>query len=140
LGRILLERRRGAEAEAHLRDSLAIWEARRPDDWNRFDTQSLLGSSLLGQKKFAEAEPLLLSGYQGMRARDAKLPASKKFYVTESGERIVRLYEGWGRTDEALAWRAKLTPLPAPAKHDPGACGPTRDRFEITEVGSNVSA
>jgi eukaryotic-like serine/threonine-protein kinase len=123
LGRILLEQGKWAEGEAHLRDGLAIWEARRPDDWNRFDTQSLLGSSLLGQKNFAEAEPLLLSGYQGMRARNAKLPASKKIYVTEAGERIVRLYEAWGRTDEALAWRAKLTPPPAPAKHDPAGCG-----------------
>ena len=116
LGRILLEQRKWAEAEAHLRDGLAIWEARRPDDWNRFNTQSLLGSSLLGQKKFAEAEPLLRAGYEGIRAREAKLPASKKIYLTEAGERIVRLYEAWGKTDEALAWRAKLTPPSTPVK------------------------
>ena len=127
LGRILLEQRKWAEAEPLLREGLAIWDARRPDDWNRFNTQSLLGSSLLGQKKYAEAEPLLLAGYEGMRAREAKLPASKKIYLTEAGERIVRLYEAWGKTEEAAAWRAKLIPPRGQAKPVPSNPGPTRD-------------
>ena len=59
------------------------------------------GDSLLGQKKYAEAEPLLLSGYEGMKAREARLPASRKFHLAEACERIVRLYEAWGKTDEA---------------------------------------
>ena len=32
-------------------------------------------SSLLGQRKYAEAEPLLISGYEGLKAREARLPA-----------------------------------------------------------------
>ena len=119
LGRNLLEQRKWAEAEPLLRESLAIWDARRPDDWNRFDSQSLLGDSLLGQTKYAEAEPLLLAGYEGMRAREAKLPASKKIYLAEAGERNVRLYEAWGKTEEASAWRAKLISPPTQAKPCP---------------------
>ena len=130
LGRTYLKQRKPAEAEPRLREGLAIWDAKRPDDWNRFDTQSLLGSSLLGQIKFAEAEPLLLSGYEGIRARYATLPASKKSYLTEAGERIVQLYEAWGKTAEAVAWRAKLTTPPTQAKRDPGGRGPTRDRLK----------
>ena len=38
----------------------------QPDDWQRFRAESLLGASLAGEKKYAEAEPLLLEGYQGM--------------------------------------------------------------------------
>ena len=75
-----------------MRRCKAIWDARRPDDWNRFCTQSLLGNSLLGQTQYALAEPLLLSGYEGMSAREATLPASKKIDVTEAGDRIVPLY------------------------------------------------
>ena len=52
--------------------------AKRPDDWSRFDTQSLLGDSLLGQKKYAEAEPLLLSGYEGLKAREARIPGAEQ--------------------------------------------------------------
>jgi hypothetical protein len=32
----------------------------RRHDWQTFRAESLLGGSLAGQKKFAEAEPLLL--------------------------------------------------------------------------------
>jgi len=28
----------------------------------------------LGQKKHAEAEPLIVSGYEGLKAREAKIP------------------------------------------------------------------
>ena len=36
-----------------------------PDDWPTFNARSMLGGSLLGQKKDAEAEPLLLSRMKG---------------------------------------------------------------------------
>jgi hypothetical protein len=50
-----------------LRACLAIREKKLPDDWRRFNAQSLLGGSLLGQQKYAEAEPLLVQGYEGMK-------------------------------------------------------------------------
>jgi hypothetical protein len=34
-----------------------------------------LGGSLLRQKKFVDAEPLILAGYEGMKARNAKIRA-----------------------------------------------------------------
>ena len=50
-----------------MRESLTIRERIRPGNWATYNTKSLLGESLLGQKKYAEAEPLLLSGYEGMK-------------------------------------------------------------------------
>ncbi len=35
---------------------------------------SLLGGALLGQGRYAEAEPLVIGGYEGMKAREAKIP------------------------------------------------------------------
>src|SRR5262249_2408509 len=55
------------EAEPLLRACLAIQTKKAPDEWRTFETRSLLGASLLGQKKYAEAEPLLLQGYEGMK-------------------------------------------------------------------------
>jgi hypothetical protein len=49
--------------------------ARQPDDWQRFRAESLLGASLAGQKKYAEAEPLLLEGYRGMLTRREQIGA-----------------------------------------------------------------
>jgi len=51
-----------AEAEPLLRECLAIREKTLPDLWKTFSTGSMLGGALLGQKKYAEAEPLLLKG------------------------------------------------------------------------------
>ena len=99
-----------------LRESLAIWDARRPDDWNRFNTQSLLGESLLGQKKYAEAEPLLLSGYEGMRAREARLPASKKICLTEAGERIRATLRSLGQDRRGRGVASQADPASYPGQ------------------------
>ena len=92
LGLNLIQQRKWAEAETVLRECLAIREKAQPDDWSTFNTRSLLGGSLLGQKKFAEAEPLILAGYEGMKAREDKIPrqVSPAFPMRPSGGAAVR--------------------------------------------------
>jgi hypothetical protein len=107
-GLSLIQRGKWTEAEPVLRESLAIREKSQPDEWSTFNTRSLLGGSLLGQKKYDEAEPLIVSGYEGMKAREAKIPPLGKPRFTEAAERVVRLYEEWGKKDEAARWRPKL--------------------------------
>jgi hypothetical protein len=99
---------RPAEAESLARECLAIREHSAPDDWRTFETRSLLGSGLLGQRRFTEAEPLLLRGYEGMEAREARIPASNKKRLVEAGGRIIRLYEAWNKPEQASAWKARL--------------------------------
>jgi tetratricopeptide (TPR) repeat protein len=108
IGLSLIQQSKWTDAEPVLRDCLAIREKRQPDVWTTFNTRSLLGGSLLGQKKYAEAEPLIVAGYEGMIAREAKIPPQGKPRLTEAGERVVKLYEAWGKTDKAAEWRAKL--------------------------------
>ncbi len=91
-----------------LRESLAIREKFQADDWTTFNTRSLLGGSLLGQEKYAEAEPLILAGYEGMRARDEKIPPPAQPRLTDAADRVVKLYEAWGKPEKAAEWRAKL--------------------------------
>jgi non-specific serine/threonine protein kinase/serine/threonine-protein kinase len=68
----------------------------------------------LGQKKYPEAVPRLIGGYEGMKQHAAKIPAPFKHYLTEAGERVVRLYDEWGKPEKAAEWRAKLArELPA---------------------------
>ena len=55
-----------SQSEPLAREVLEIERKNQPDDWQRFRTESLLGATLAGQKKYAEAEPLLLEGYRGM--------------------------------------------------------------------------
>jgi serine/threonine protein kinase len=108
LGLSLIQQRKWPEAETILRECLAIREKAQPDDWSTFNTRSQLGGSLLGQKKYAEAEPLILSGYEGLKVRQAKIPAPDKPRLAEAAERVVPLYEAWGKRDKAAEWRAKL--------------------------------
>jgi serine/threonine protein kinase/tetratricopeptide (TPR) repeat protein len=108
LGLFLLQAGQPAEAEPVLRECLQIREQKLPDDWTTFNTRSMLGGALLGQQKYAEAEPPLVQGYEGMKQRGAKIPPPAKVRLTEALERLVQLYEAWGKPDEAAKWRKEL--------------------------------
>ena len=88
---------------------LALREARSPQGPALFYTRSLLGGALAGQKKYTEAEPLLLQGYRGLKAHRLALSAQQAGkYLPEALERLVRLYDDWGKPDEAGKWRKEL--------------------------------
>jgi hypothetical protein len=67
-----LSQEKFAQSEPLAREALEFNRKNQPEDWQRFRAESLLGASLAGQKKYAEAEPLLLSGYQGMTAQNTR--------------------------------------------------------------------
>jgi tetratricopeptide (TPR) repeat protein/tRNA A-37 threonylcarbamoyl transferase component Bud32 len=107
VGENLLKYGEHAEAETVLRECLDIRRTKQPGDWSTFDAQSLLGGSLLGQKKYAEAEPLLVRGYAGMKQREVEMAATPKGRLAAALERVVRLYEATGEAEQAAAWRKK---------------------------------
>jgi len=120
VSRTLLTLQAWDEAEPLLRECLAIREKTAPDDWRTFNTKSMLGGALLGQKKFALAEPLLRAGYQGMQEREAAIPPPAKIRIPETLEHLVKVYAAQGNEAEAAAWRSKLeaarAAVPAPAE------------------------
>jgi tetratricopeptide (TPR) repeat protein len=116
LGRSLLELRKWTDAESVVRECLAIREKQEPDAWTTFNATSMLGGALNGQKKRAEAEPLLVQGYEGMKQRAAKIPIAGKPRLAEALERLVQLYDAWGKPDQATRWRRELESEKADAK------------------------
>jgi len=108
LGRNLLRRQQYAEAEPLLRECLLIREKNEPDNWRTFSARAMLGGSLLGQHKYAEAEPLLVTGYEGMKTRENTMPQAAKANLNQALERILRLYDAWGKKEVAAAWRKKI--------------------------------
>jgi tetratricopeptide (TPR) repeat protein len=76
--------------------------------WTTFNTMSLLGLSLLGQKNYADAEPLLLKGYEEMKQRGDKIPALGGVQPTDAGARVIQLYESWSRPAQAKEWKQRL--------------------------------
>jgi tetratricopeptide (TPR) repeat protein/tRNA A-37 threonylcarbamoyl transferase component Bud32 len=109
----LLLQERYDEAEPIAREAVAM---NQPDFKHAFWV-SVWGATLLGQGKYAEAEPLLLKGYDGMKPWEALNVISRR-RMTEVGNWIVRLYEETNRPDEARAWREKIAP-PHPTGRTP---------------------
>ncbi len=108
LASLLQAQNRFAEAELFYREALTIRESKAPDDWQTSSARSMLGGALLGQKKLAQAEPLLLDGYRGMKEREASIPPQSATRILESLELLVQLYGAKGDATEAAAWRSKL--------------------------------
>jgi Tfp pilus assembly protein PilF len=115
----LLLQQKHAEAEPLVRDLLAMREKAEPDLWTTFNTRSMLGGCLLSDKKYADAEALLLQGYEGMKERQARIPPIGKPRLTEAIERLVQLYDAWDKPDEAAKWRKELAESVEPAASDP---------------------
>ncbi len=108
LAQVRLDQQLYLEAESSLREALASYQRTAPDDWQYYDTQALLGASLAGQKKFDDAERLLISGYHGMVQRQQTMAVADRPSIREASDRIVKLYRDWREPDKAAAWEANL--------------------------------
>jgi serine/threonine protein kinase/tetratricopeptide (TPR) repeat protein len=108
LGANLRRQDKWTDAESVLREALTILEKKVPTSVAMFIVQSELGSALLGQKRYAEAEPLLVQAYEGIKAREAQLAPTDRPRLVESGDRVIQLYEAWGKPEKAAEWRTKL--------------------------------
>lgn len=111
--RLLFKGKLFVEAEPLLRESLAIREQKEPGHWTTFNTQSALGGALLGQQKYAEAEPLLLKGYEGMKQQAKSIPAAATARVHEALDRLIELYTITNKPEEVKKWQAERTQWPA---------------------------
>ena len=96
-----------AESGPLAREAVEFDRKKRSDDWQRFRAESLLGASLAGEKKYADAEPLLVEGYQGMAARKDLMGVPVRYHLGRAREWTVRLYEAWGKWTKAAEWRKK---------------------------------
>ncbi len=85
LGANLLKQQKPTDAERVLREALAVCKQKEPDSWTTYATGSQLGSALLDQKRYAEAEALLVSGYEGLKGREAQLPPKERHRIADSG-------------------------------------------------------
>lgn len=88
----LLLRHDTKKAENVLRQCLEIREQIQPELWSTPNTRSMLGGALLEQGKFAEAESLLIEGYQGLREVEATLPPQANTRIPEALDRLIELY------------------------------------------------
>jgi tetratricopeptide (TPR) repeat protein len=113
LGMYQSHQRKFVDAESNYRECLAIREKIQPDAWTTFNIKSMIGAALLGQKKYVEAEPLLLAGYTGMKDREKTIPKSggAELRLPEALDRLIQLYTETNKPDEVKKWQAEKTKL-----------------------------
>ena len=107
LALVYLSEGKFAESEPLAREAVAFDRSKRPDDWPRFRDECLLGASLAGRKRYADAEPLLLGGYRGMRSRKSPSPDWNSYHQHRAREWLAQLYEAWGKPEKAAEWKQK---------------------------------
>ena len=119
LGLNLLQQQKWSDAEPVLGECLGLRQKQQPDIWSTFNTQSMLGGSLLGQKKYADALPLLLRGYEGLKQREKAIPAAAAPRIPDALDRLIELYTATGKPAEAKRWRAERAKYPTPPELAP---------------------
>ena len=80
----------------------------------------MLGGALLGQKKHADSEPLLRTGYEGLKRREKAIPPPGKVHLPAALDRLIELGLATNQPDEVKKWRAEraqyATVAPPPEK------------------------
>jgi serine/threonine protein kinase/tetratricopeptide (TPR) repeat protein len=105
LGRLLVETDRDKEAEPLLREAEKLFRERYPAKQDlRGEAECRLGACLVAQKHYQEAEPLLLAGWEKVE-KAPEMPSRQKEQILAS---LAKLYESWGKKDQAAAWSQKL--------------------------------
>jgi tetratricopeptide (TPR) repeat protein len=100
-----LKRQKHAEAEPLFSACLSIREQEEPHAWMTFATRVRLAEALSGQQKYAEAEPFLLQGYDGLILHEAQVTAEEKHTLSDAVNLLVELYDASGETAKADRWR-----------------------------------
>lgn len=108
LGEVRFRQKQYSDAAMLLREALKSYEAIAPESWQRYRSMSLLGASLSLQGIYAEAETLVIGGFQGLLKRETAMPFENRSDLEQARNRIVQLYESWGNPQKAAEWREKL--------------------------------
>jgi tetratricopeptide (TPR) repeat protein len=103
-----------AEAESLAREALTTLLEQMPDSSRCFYWMSVRGAALSGLGRYAEAEPLLLRGYEGMKEREAVIPPLERRLMAEAGERVVLFYRLTQQMEKASAWLERVAAAQRP--------------------------
>ncbi|MBE0552034.1 MAG: serine/threonine protein kinase [Ignavibacterium sp.] len=103
-GKILIEKSQYKAAEKYIRTALSIYKKNYPKDHpNEISANAELGIALFYQKKYTEAEKLLLNGYESIKV----IKGEKNHNTIRFLEYLVKLYEKSKNSDK-LAYYNQL--------------------------------
>ena len=97
----LIDSGRFESAERFARECLARATESAPASWQVPAYRVALGGALAGQKRFAEAEPLLLDGVAGLQRTQGTIAFHPLLKVRFAVRSVAQLYTAWGRPEQA---------------------------------------
>jgi serine/threonine protein kinase/Tfp pilus assembly protein PilF len=109
LGRIAMRMGQVTKGEAYLQEALKIQTGIAKKELSLAGIKMSLGECLLLQKRYAEAEPLLLSSYDAIKSNHVMHSPSLK----EALQLLVKLYDAWGKREATAIHREQLNQLPS---------------------------
>jgi len=103
---VLNKQERYAEAEPLAREVLE--RASKPNPlFTKDQAMRILGESLVGQKKFNEAESILLERLTSLSGDEGSSAENRQ----EAIEQIIELYANWGKSEKAAEWKKNLSSI-----------------------------
>ena len=103
LATVLMKKGDHQAAEGYLRQGLAIQRKTFPEkNWQIATTKLLIGSCVVGQKRYREAESLLLEAFPVIQENFG--PNHRRTQVAIQD--IIELYEAWGKPEKAAEYRS----------------------------------
>jgi tetratricopeptide (TPR) repeat protein len=111
LGLTLNEEARFDEAERMFRESLRLYGLGRMKTLGlrvhpRARAAGGLGTALAGQRKFTEAEPLVVQAFGELKANESSYGGDASGMVREASDAVVTLYTAWGKPQKVTEWQA----------------------------------
>jgi tetratricopeptide (TPR) repeat protein len=105
LGLTLTRAGKLAEGELYLREALHLRrQSPAQDHWAVAHTESALGECLTSQKRYAEAESLLLKSHPILQSK----LGDRHPRTVDAVERLARLYNAWKQPEKAAQYQAML--------------------------------
>jgi|GEM_PF-3116317 len=102
--------------EATIRECIDITaRGSHPIDWETYYTRRFFGWVLLGQKRYSEAEPQLVQGYEGMKQVKNESSVRGEVRQVEILERLVQLYVVLDKPEDERKWRQEIEVVKATA-------------------------
>ena len=101
---------RYAEATPQVVSALSMAEI---EDLEKLRANSIQGAIFAAQENWQKTEPLLIDTAEALTAKIAEMKILNRWYAPRACERVIAMYEAWGKPEEAAKWKAKLAEVNA---------------------------
>ena len=113
LAALLQEENKLDEAEALSRQAVALYEKMSTNDFRTLNARETLGSILISEKQFPEAEALLLATFAGFKQLDGPAGMIREV-MKQIAEDLVKLYRASANPEQTAQWERRAAELSKP--------------------------